>query len=550
MFAVLIVTPGRHDIVELFGGEGKCLKLAVRRQLVSGVNFDVTCDMDLDKPQQIAQFWNYMLKHKPRVAIMGPPCTSFGPWSRFNKVHNHETWSKNHAIGVRLANLVAKVALFQLANKCHFIIENPWQSEIWNLPSFVSLIARPEVVYAQCDQCQVGLVDPAGVPTLKPTGLLASAETLIKRLRLICPRIHAHAVLEGSVNGISRCKFAQTWTHRLVELIIDGVVETLKHNSAPISAFPARPKAEKDRYGGSTTCKGCVAHAAKHDPRHTRERGFCRFPDDVALQWDCEACKRFLPSTNSLHTLNDSCQRSQARQRQRGYEREPTMLRDPKPPVQPIVAPVEDNEHLEAPPAVHGMMWKLVLILDTLERLDYIKMRDGWHTWQDSDVAHVSTNGRALRTTEPRFDAESFVCRSTFGYFPESSHARGEWWQLEDHHDMHSAENILTRTCALGFSVPILIMVFHKSAAIENNTRGENRVRRPPSSSSKNPFQNLTDIWDEEEGDVAAPHVDPAPPPPSAAEPEEGGGELELPPLVAEVEQNNLEDDEQVPIPD
>ena len=71
MFAVLNVTPGRHDVVELFGGEGKCLKLAVRRQLVSGVNFDVTCDMDLDKPQQIAQFWNYMLKHKPRVAIMG-----------------------------------------------------------------------------------------------------------------------------------------------------------------------------------------------------------------------------------------------------------------------------------------------------------------------------------------------------------------------------------------------------------------------------------------------------------------------------------------------
>jgi hypothetical protein len=226
------------------------------------------------------------------------------------------------------------------------------------------------------------------------------------------------------------------------------------------------------------------------------------------------------------------------------------MLRDPKPPVQPIVAPVEDNEHLEAPPSVHGMMWKPVLILDTLERLDYIKMRDGWHTWQDSDVAHVSTNGRALRTTEPRFDAESFVCRSTFGDFPESSHTRGEWWQLEDHHDMHSAENSLTRTCALGFSVPILIMVFHKSAAIEINTRGENKIRRPPSSSLKNPFQNLTDIWDEEEGDVAAPHVDPASPPPSAAEPEEGGGELELPPLVAEVEQNNLEDDEQVPIPD
>ena len=149
------------------------------------------------------------------------------------------------------------------------------------------------------------------------------------------------------MNGQSRCRFAQTWPNRLVELIIDGVVETLKHSTTSISAFASRQKAAKDRYGGSTTCKGCVSHAAKHDPRHTRERGKCRFPDDVALQWDCDACKKFLPSTNVTHMLDETCQWSQARTRQRGYEREPAVLRDPKPHAKPIEIPPEENNNIE-----------------------------------------------------------------------------------------------------------------------------------------------------------------------------------------------------------
>ena len=89
-------------------------------------------------------------------------------------------------------------------------------------------------------------------------------------------------------------------------------------------------------------------------------------------------------------------------------------------------------------------------------------------------------------------------------------------------------------------------------AAIENNTRDQ--IRRPPSSSSKSPFESLTDKWDEEDGQVAvaAPPVAPTSHLPLPAEPIEGGGEVELPPIVAEgnLDDPPPEDEGQMPIPD
>ena len=128
-------------------------------------------------------------------------------------------------------------------------------------------------VEALCDQCMVGLVDPVGKPTKKATIFLASAECLVRRLRLTCNRMHQHEPLAGQINGIARCKFAQVWPRRLVELLAEGVCECLKTRN---TAYPVA----QDPYGGNAaqTCAGCRAHARKDDPRHTRVAG-CRFPN-------------------------------------------------------------------------------------------------------------------------------------------------------------------------------------------------------------------------------------------------------------------------------
>ena len=499
--------PGQHDICELFGGKGLSTQIAIRRKLRTGPNFDVSCNIDLLDSQQVTALWKYISEHKPKCIIAGPPCTAFSSWSRLNSKLSPENHARVMHIGLTLAKLVAEIAMYQLKHDRHFIIENPWGSAIWQLPCFVSLIAQPNVAYAQCDQCMTGLCDPTGIPTRKSTCFLGSCARIIRRLRLKCDDSHPHVQLAGNVNGISRCKFAQTWTRRLCELIVSGIVDVLSHQ---VSAFPAT-KATKDPYGGSTTCKGCVAHAAKHDPRHDRRPGVCRFPFDETIEWDCAACKRFLPSTHSKHAFDDTCQWTLAASRQ-SFGRLLPPLKDPK--QRPHQEPVIDaDEAPDPPPPVAGQDWFPVMDLHTKTTLESCQDRDGWHHISDHDVALTWTNARSIKTCEPRYAASSFACRSTYGCFPDIPHAHGCWWQIET--------RVPLTTKQINYPVPVLVMIFHRTHAVSREK--ESRLDKRPmntvetasrsgpsnssSSSSRLPAQPAQPAEPEEPGDQEIPVV-------------------------------------------
>ncbi len=268
---------------------------------------------------------------------MAPPCTSFGPWARLNKLRSPEKWAESNRIGRALAALCAQICSYQLAMKRHFLIENPLGSELWKLHYFDVLRRDQRICEAVLHQCQVGLVDPEGVPTLKPTLMVASSNTLVRRLRLRCPGLHRHALLAGSYKGIARCRFAQVWPVRLTQLIADGVAETIKKMSAfGVLHFPVRKAPDiQDPFDdrakpASATCPGCVAHSRKDDPRHDRRVGICRFPYDEAANWQCPACKANRPSTHAAHMFDDSCQWTDAQVRKRGVIRTPGLLREPR----------------------------------------------------------------------------------------------------------------------------------------------------------------------------------------------------------------------------
>ena len=118
-YAILQTNPGKLDAVELFGGKGETTKLAFRRKLRTGHNFDVVCDFDLTDANQVALLWRYLIAAKPEIVICAPPCTSFGQWARFNKVHHFQTWNRNHKTGLLLANLTAEICMFQVSEGRH-----------------------------------------------------------------------------------------------------------------------------------------------------------------------------------------------------------------------------------------------------------------------------------------------------------------------------------------------------------------------------------------------------------------------------------------------
>ena len=86
-FAVLKRTGKGLDICELCGGAARTSRLAVRRKLKAGRNFDLVTDCDLNEPRQQKLVLAYIDERDVIVVVTAPTCTPFGSLSHLNKGH-------------------------------------------------------------------------------------------------------------------------------------------------------------------------------------------------------------------------------------------------------------------------------------------------------------------------------------------------------------------------------------------------------------------------------------------------------------------------------
>ena len=54
-------------------------------------------------------------------------------------------------------------------------------------------------------------------------------------------------------------------------------------------------------------CPGCRGRQARYDPRHSRVRGQCKFPDDEPHVFECPGCKAHRPIDHPTHTRGPDC---------------------------------------------------------------------------------------------------------------------------------------------------------------------------------------------------------------------------------------------------
>ena len=505
---------GHHDFCELYGGTGGVMKVGIRRRLTAGPNMDLTTGCDLSEPAQVAALFQYLKVHTPAVVVMAPPCTALGPWSSYNKVYHYDAWHASYKAALPLALLAAKVAQFQLDNGRHFIAENPWSSSLWQLPCWAKILRDSRVCTAYTEQCAFEIRDPAGIHTKKPTAFVASSELLLFRLRKTCDGTHPHEVLAGSINGISRCRYAQTWTKQLCEAVVAGILDviaTTTHKHYPVAAVPLAP------------CAACKQHAARDDPRHSRA-GACRFPDDAPIEWSCGACKAFKHSSHSAHNhVVGECRWATVQPRASGSRT--VRSRQPRVPQHAVAeAPEEEDETFGVPPPGTPLgQWWPIAEPSMITLLDMITHTDGWHQI-DGGAALVSTNGRTIRTAEPRFEIKRYSRRSVYGFFGDHVHAAGSWWQLQDNADSKVCINI-------SYPVPWLVVIFHRSPEEPS----------PFKNKPENPIAKALRDWaesDDEQGDASlepadrwagAPRVPPPPAPYVPAAPHDGEQDEVLP---------------------
>lgn len=528
--AVLSTTQG-DDIAEVFGGAAGVTRVSIRRKLQSGPNFDLTVGCDLTKSSEQAALIAYVTRCKPKVLIMGPPCTAFGGWSRYNRKHAYKTWHERYVVGIKLAILTCKLCELQLSACRHFIVENPLTSTLWDLMCFRKLRRHQQVCGLRIDQCMLGLKGPDGQRSMKPTLLLASDARLLAPLQTArCNGKHKHARLEGSYQGVSRTSFAQTWPRLLCERLVQGIINVLRAQpNFPVSAVPA-------------ICPGCKQHARRDDPRHTRKPP-CRFPADTAITWECPACKSHKPSTDQRHSRDATCQWSIASKRQwSGRDARTTHPGDivEQEPLPPAVVP----------PKLNGMSWWPVTDDALRDRLIEASKREGWtvisiassSTNPQQAAVYVDFNCRALRSCEPRHSAAAYPLRSTYGLFTD---LEPMWWQIENDF-LFESEPLQCRT-TIGFPIDIVIMVFapqpkEKIPLNRSSTEVSAADSTAPSTASG---QQQTQQPQPVVGRGASWQQRPPPPAARPLAPVEEGVPDELPPLVEPGEQQQQAENQQ-----
>ena len=116
---------GNVDVMEVVGGMGGVSRLAIRRRLVTGKNFDLVTGCDLECDKDFRSVTDYVEKFRPKVLVGGPPCTAFSSWSRLHRIKNPTQYASVRATGVKLAGRFARLCKMQINHGNYFVMENP-----------------------------------------------------------------------------------------------------------------------------------------------------------------------------------------------------------------------------------------------------------------------------------------------------------------------------------------------------------------------------------------------------------------------------------------
>ena len=326
------------DIVELCGGAGRPLEIAVHRRMKAGRNFDLTTGVDLLDPSEVQAYWAYLEHCRPRVVIMAPPCTPFGPWASFNSLMNPQSYAESLRLCKPLARLAGDTALHQLQQHnplCDFLNEQPDPSRLYEVDPWPRVLNHPRVVSRVIDQCATGQKARHGPHTgmyiRKRTRVVGSCDRAMETFNgYRCNGRHQHVHATGQVAAEARL-----WTWMFASLVIEycRVAMRLRDRECssqyavvpclPVaSSSSAQPWADNIPESQWMKCPGCRGKFAAGDNRHSRVAGECKWPLVQADTWTCPGCVLHKPRGHASHNEKvGECKWGSAGVRYRGRER-------------------------------------------------------------------------------------------------------------------------------------------------------------------------------------------------------------------------------------
>ena len=187
------------------------MKLAMRRQLTTGKNFDLVTGVDLNNASEQYYVRQYFLTNDVLVAVMATTCAPFGPLGTLNRKIHPEAGHRTYDNAAPHGRFCGEIALLQLQKDRHFMSENPHPTTLYHEFPWSEVCKSPDVKYLLWDRCQTGLRQSStGLPIRKRSGWLTSHVLLVAPFtgysctgKQVCAQ---HGDLQGQTHEL------QVWT--------------------------------------------------------------------------------------------------------------------------------------------------------------------------------------------------------------------------------------------------------------------------------------------------------------------------------------------------
>jgi hypothetical protein len=158
--------------------------------------------------------WDIIVKQKPKVIFLAPPCTA---WSQIQNINDPAVVYQKRLASVPLLNFCFQVAEYQSKHGRYFFFENPSTSNIWETKQFKAIYKLQNTTWSNTDFCMFGMRDPvSGKYYHKRVSLMFNCPgDAVARMFKHCNPAncsHEHEPVEGSCPGYgSRTKLSHVY---------------------------------------------------------------------------------------------------------------------------------------------------------------------------------------------------------------------------------------------------------------------------------------------------------------------------------------------------
>ncbi|CAE7222318.1 unnamed protein product [Symbiodinium sp. CCMP2592] len=283
---------GDSEVNILSGGHDRQAVWHVRRRIGPGKYLSMVTLLDTNSEDISLGLRSYTLASRPLLCILLP------------------TWHPTRPNP--LTPLCEELANAQRRQARHYLCEQPWVSCPGHSPGWWQFLQKSH-------HCSAEVSDRHASYTF-----WASHAYLLRPL--VAHPWHSQAILEP-----------REWSNTLSTSVMDGITllcaaeqltQVYPSTAAGPDAESGDAPAEEPGDEWWRKCPGCRGRQSKHDDRHNRVPGQCKYPDAESLTWTCEGCRFHRPRGHPSHTMGPDCRHVIAEERKGA----PRRGRHPRPP--------------------------------------------------------------------------------------------------------------------------------------------------------------------------------------------------------------------------